>query len=109
MLDGSGVGRGCSALMIYAIYQGRDLPLAWIVRQCPKGHVPEVLHIELVSLINDLIPEGTRVVFLGDGEFDGAELQGAMNEFGWLYDCRVAKGTVSRDCAILLGITWDLA
>jgi hypothetical protein len=23
------------------IYQGRALPLAWRVRQCPKGHFPE--------------------------------------------------------------------
>jgi hypothetical protein len=87
VMDGSGVGRGCSALMIHAIYQGRALPLAWIVRQCPKGHAPEALHIELVALISDLIPEGTRVVFLGDGEFDGTEFQDTMNEFCWLYAC----------------------
>ena len=28
VMDGSGVGRGCSALMIHVIYQGRALPLA---------------------------------------------------------------------------------
>jgi hypothetical protein len=79
VMDGSGVGRGCCALMIHVIYQGRALPLAWIVRQCPKGHCPEALHIERVELVSDLIPEGTKVVFLGDGEFDGTDLQKTMN------------------------------
>jgi hypothetical protein len=29
--------------------------------------------------VSDLIPEGTKVVFLGDGEFDGTDLQKTMN------------------------------
>jgi hypothetical protein len=95
VMDGSGVGRGCCALMIHAIYQGRALPLAWVVRQCPKGHAPEALHIELVELVMELIPEGTKVVFLGDGEFDGIALQDTMNEAGWFYACRTAKSTVA--------------
>jgi hypothetical protein len=41
------------------------------VRQGPKGHFPEALHIALVELVGGLIPEGVQVVFLGDGEFDG--------------------------------------
>jgi DDE family transposase len=95
VMDGSGVGRGCSALMIHVIYKGRALPLAWVVRQCPKGHAPEALHIELVELIRELIPEGTKVVFLGDGEFDGTDLQETMHDAGWLYACRTAKSTVA--------------
>jgi hypothetical protein len=93
VMDGSGVGRGCSALMIHAIYKGRALPLAWRVRQCPKGHFPEDLHIALVELVSDLIPEGTQVVFLGDGEFDGIHLQKTVNEAGWGYACRTSKST----------------
>jgi hypothetical protein len=96
VMDGSGLGRGGSVLMLHAIYKGRALPLAWIVRACPKGHAPESLHIQLVDLVKDLIPEGTRVVFLGDGEFDGTELQETMNDAGWLYACRTAKRTVAQ-------------
>ena len=51
-MDGSGVGRGCCALMMHVIYKGRALPLAWRVRQCPKGHFPEDLHIALVELVS---------------------------------------------------------
>jgi hypothetical protein len=95
VMDGSGVGRGCCALMLHVIYKGRALPLTWIVRQCPKGHCPEALHIELVEVVSDLIPESTQVVFLGDGEFDGTDLQKTMNDRGWLYACRTAKSTVA--------------
>src|SRR5688572_26817788 len=95
VMDGSGVGRGCCALMIHVIYKGGALPLAWVVRQCPKGHSPESLHIELVELVRELIPEGSTVVFLGDGEFDGTELQATLNEAGWFYACRTSKRTVA--------------
>jgi hypothetical protein len=92
VMDGSGVGRGCCALMMHVIYKGRALPLVWRVRQCPKGHFPEDLHIALVELVSTLIPEGTKVVCLGDGEFDGITLQETMNEAGWWYACRTSKG-----------------
>ena len=95
VMDGSGVGRGCCALMIHVIYKGRALPLAWVVRQCPKGHAPEALHIALVELVRALVAAGTEVVSLGDGEFDGTDLQKTMNESGWFYACRTAKGTVA--------------
>ena len=95
VMDGSGVGRGCCALMLHVVYHGRALPLAWVVRECPKGHAPEALHIELVELVSEVVPEGTKVVFLGDGEFDGIHLQDKMNDLGWLYACRTAKSTVA--------------
>jgi len=75
VMDGSGVGRGCTALMIHVVYKGRALPLAWRVRQGPKGHFPEDLHIALVDLVSELIPAGAQVVLLGDGECDGTRLQ----------------------------------
>ena len=95
VMDGSGVGRGGTALMIHVIYKGRALPLAWRVRQAPKGHFPEELHIALVELISGLIPVGTRVVLLGDGAFDGTRLQQTLPEAGWAYACRTATSTVA--------------
>src|SRR5438105_12824116 len=88
VMDGSGVGRGCTALMIHVVYKGRALPLAWRVRQGPKGHFPEDLHIALVELVSGLIPEGAPVVLLGDGEFDGTRLQQVVQDAGWSYVCR---------------------
>jgi hypothetical protein len=95
VMDGSGGGRGCCALMLHIVYKGRALPLVWRVRGCPQGHCPEALHIALVELVSALMPEGTRVVFRGDGEFDGGNLQDTMNRVGWFYACRTAKSTVA--------------
>src|SRR3989449_7806370 len=95
VMDGSVVGRGCAALMIHVISKGRALPLAWRVRQGPKGHFPEDLHIAVVALMREVIPEGAKVVFLGDGEFDGTALQATLNEAGWSYACRTALSTVA--------------
>jgi hypothetical protein len=95
VMDGSGVGRGCTALMIHVVYKGRALRLAWRVRQAPKGHFPEELHIALVTLISELIPTGAQVVLLGDGEFDGTQLQQTLQQAGWSYACRTATSTVA--------------
>jgi hypothetical protein len=95
VMDGSGVGRGCTALMLHVVYKGRALPLAWRVRQAPKGHFPEDLHIAVVALMREVIPEGATGVFLGDGEFDGTALQATLNEAGWSYACRTAMSTVA--------------
>jgi hypothetical protein len=35
VMDGSGVGRGWTALLLHVVYKGRALPLAWRVRQAP--------------------------------------------------------------------------
>src|SRR5262245_3823941 len=105
VMDGSGVGRGCTALMIHVIYKGRALPLAWRVRQAPKGHFPEALHIAFVDLISGLLPTGAQVVLLGDGEFDGTRLQHTLQQAGWSYACRTAASTV----ALWEGETFRLA
>ena len=95
VMDGSVVGRGCLALMLHVVYKGRALPLAWRVRHSPKGHGPEALHIAMVELMSTLIPVGAKVVFLGDGEFDGTALQDTLHAVGWSYVCRTAMSTTA--------------
>jgi hypothetical protein len=88
VIDGSVLGRGCVALMMHVVYKGRALPLAWRVRHGKKGHFPEDWHIALVEQVQELLPEGAQVVLLGDGEFDGTDLQHTLEEAGWSYVCR---------------------
>ena len=90
VLDGSVVGRGCVALMLSVVYHGRALPLAWIVVQGQKGHFPQATHCALIAQIQHLIPATTEVTVLGDGEFDGTELQAALRALHWQYVCRTA-------------------
>ena len=88
VIDGSGVGRGCVALMIHVVYKGRALPLAWLVRHGKKGHFPEDWHIALVEQVQELLPAEAHVVLLGDGEFAGTDFQHTLEEAGWSYVCR---------------------
>jgi hypothetical protein len=95
VMDGSGVGRGGTALMIHILYKGRALPLAWRGRQAPKGHFPAELHIALVELISGLIPAEVQGVVLGDGACDGTRLQQTLQDAGWASVCRTATSTVA--------------
>jgi hypothetical protein len=91
VIDGSVVGQGCVCLMVSVIYNKRALPLMWVVRQGKKGHFQESMHIELIQAVHELIPAGSDVVCLGDGEFDGTQWLETLNQFGWHYACRTAK------------------
>ena len=90
-MDGSEVGRQCLALMVSVIYKKRALPLAWIVVKGSKGHFPEEAHVQLAARVHQMVPQGTDVIFVGDGEFDGITLQASLAGYGWHYVCRTAK------------------
>jgi hypothetical protein len=90
VMDGSAVGRGCLALMLSVVYHGRALPLAWVVVAAPKGHFPEATHRALLARVQPLLPPAATVIFLGDGEFDGVDLQADLRRYGWGYVCRTA-------------------
>ena len=94
IMDGSEVGRGCLALMMSVQYRGRALPLGWLVVSGAKGHFSQEKHIQLLSAIQALAPTDADVIFLGDGEFDGVNLQ---EKFGWKYACRTASNTILYD------------
>ncbi len=90
VMDGSVVGRGCVALMVSVVYQGRALPLVWVVVHGKKGHFAQELHCALATQLQTIMPPSATVVFLGDGEFDGTELQATLRQLGWQYVCRTA-------------------
>ena len=91
VMDGSVVGRGCIALMLSVVYHGRALPLYWLVVRGAKGHFPEREHRELLAQLHAIMPHGATVIFLGDGEFDGTELQADLRSYKWHYVCRTAS------------------
>ncbi len=90
-IDGSTVARGCISLVVSMIYKGRAIPLLWVTRKGKKGHFPEQMHIELMEAVQAIIPKGTKVVVLGDGEFDGAQWLKLLEKYHWHYSCRTAK------------------
>lgn len=80
--------------MISLIYQKRALPIVWLVVTGNKGHLPEVLHLELLEKLKLVLPGDCQAIFLGDGEFDGVELQSALQTLDWAYVCRTAKNAL---------------
>jgi hypothetical protein len=100
VMDGSTVGRGCLALMLSVVYHGRALPLCWVVVKAPKGHFPQATHRALLAQLKTIMPEQAQVTFLGDGEFDGIELQADLRALGWSYVCRTASNIVVNSCGV---------
>lgn len=94
IMDGSTIGRGCLVLMLSVRYRSRALPLVWTVVRGRKGHFPAATHCQLVKQLLPIIPAGADVIFLGDGEFDGTDLQRYLEELSWRYVCRTACNTL---------------
>jgi len=93
VIDGSEVGHRCITLMISLLYGQRALPITWLVVKGCKGHLPEHVHLQLLGQLHDILPDNAQVIFLGDGEFDGIELQAALQTMECRYVCRTAKNT----------------
>ena len=94
-MDGSQVGRGCMTLMVGVIYKQRALPLAWIVYKGKKGHTTAARHIEVLELVRPLIPKGTEVILLGDGEYDNVEMLAWLGDnTDWHFVVRTARSSI---------------
>lgn len=93
-IDGSVVGRGCIVLMVSVIFQGRSLPVTWLVVKAKKGHLKESFHLELLNSLQAIVPNGKQVVILGDGEFDGIGFQQDIKNYGWHYSCRTGENII---------------
>jgi hypothetical protein len=91
VIDGSVVGRGCLTLMLSAVYKGRALPLIWTTLKASKGHLAEEVHLALLERAQAIVPANATVIFLGDGEFDGAKLIKTITSCGWQFVCRTAN------------------
>jgi hypothetical protein len=100
IMDGSVAGRGCLVLMLSVVYHGRALPLCWVVVSAPKGHFPQATHRALLAQIQEIMPKQAQVTFLGDGEFDGCELQADLRNTDWLYVCRTASNILITACGV---------
>lgn len=88
ILDGTTAGRGCMVLMASVVYHGRAIPLLWTVVKGKKGHLPQDQHCALITRLQAVLPDTAQVVLLGDGAFDGTQLQAAIRTATWEYVCR---------------------
>ena len=91
ILDSSPAGRHCQMLMASCGYQGRALPLTWVVRQGQKGHFPATAHLEVLERVARHIPTDAPVVLLGDGEFGHVALAQAAQAHHWQFVFRAGR------------------
>lgn len=74
VMDGSQAGRGCMVLMVGVLYRKRALPIAWLVYKGKKGHASSDRHIQALTKVLPLVPEGSEVILLGDAEYDTTDM-----------------------------------
>lgn len=92
LIDGSAVGKDCSALVIGVLYRKRVIPLTWVVNEGAKGHRTAETHIELFKQLLPILPETLDCYVLGDGEFDSDELLTWLSQnTNWLFTMRTSK------------------
>lgn len=98
VLDGSQVGKHNACLMVSLVWRKRSIPLYWWVKAGSKGHFSAQNHVdvlrEALEIILPLLPTEVSVYVLGDGEFDGIDLQKLCLEKGCEYVLRTAANTV---------------
>jgi hypothetical protein len=74
VMDGSQAGRGCMVLMVGVLYRKRALPIAWLVYKGKKGHASSERHIQALTKVLPLLPEGREAILLGDAEYDTTDM-----------------------------------
>ena len=98
VIDGSQVGKDNGALMISLVWRGRGIPIVWTTKLGGKGHFKSEDHDSLlryaIEILAPLLPDNVSVTLLGDGEFDGIELQKICLDAGWDYVLRTARNTL---------------
>lgn len=98
VIDGSQMGKDNAALMVSLVWRNRGIPIVWMVKSGSKGHFKQENHVAVLQLaakiLLPIIPEGMPVTVLGDGEFDGIDVQKICLEHQWNYVLRTACNTV---------------
>jgi len=91
VMDGSQAGRGCMVLMVGVLYQKRALPIAWLVYKGKKGHASAARHIQALEKMIPLLQKESKVVLLGDAEYDTTEMIAWVEEnTTWQYVLRTS-------------------
>jgi hypothetical protein len=84
--------------MMSLVWRGRGIPLCWFTKAGSKGHFTQKDHVSLFvrarDIIAPLLSKEMSVILLGDGEFDGIDLQKSCLECGWDYVLRTSCDTI---------------
>ena len=88
IVDGTKVGFAHQLLMVSLAYRKRAIPIAWTWVKHVRGHSSGSKQLALLSYIRQLIPEGSRVILVGDTEFGSVKVLKELDDWGWFYVLR---------------------
>lgn len=97
IIDGTQSAGNCITLMLSVLWRGYAIPVIWLVKEGEKGHFSEEKHMELLEAVKEIIPENTRNILLGDGEFDGKKLREKLEKTGFEYVLRTSKDKLIKN------------
>ena len=93
MIDQTQASGRHQVLMVGPRVGGRALPVAWRVRET-KGAMGFAVQRELLDQVSRLLPEGLRVVLMGDRFYGSPELIGLCRGLGWDYRLRLKSNLI---------------
>lgn len=91
VLDTTAAGVDCHLLTVAVGYQRRALPIAWVADEGSRGHTDGAMQLQLLEYVQTLIPSGSDVIILGDGEFGHIQMLASLQQKGWDFCLRVAS------------------
>src|SRR3954466_8941452 len=97
IVDGTKVGFKHRLLMVGLAYRRRAIPVAWSWVRSEKGHSSAYKQRALLGYVRRLVPNGARVLVLGDSEFGAVEVLKQLEEWGWHYVLRQKRSHLIRE------------
>ena len=88
IIDTSKVSFSHQLLMVSLAFHRRAIPMAWTWLRCAKGHSSARVQLALLSYIGSLLPANVPVLLVGDTEFEGGDVQSALEAWGWSFVLR---------------------
>jgi hypothetical protein len=97
IVDASKIGAGHQLVIVALAYKKRALPLAWSWVAYAKGAIATETQGALFKRVHGLLPDGARVILVGDAGFSSVLVLRQLEAWGWHYvlrqkgSCRVQR------------------
>ncbi len=88
IVDASKVGAGQQLVIVALAYKKRALPLAWTWVAYAKGAIATEVQVALFKRVQGLLPDGARVILVGDAGFSSVTVLRQLETWGWQYVLR---------------------